>query len=142
MTDSTSTKLKQILDRHAPHYHTDMGAMPEALVQLAEYAPDAFDAYSYMRTALLKSEQDGAKLPLKYKHLILVVLDAIRDEPIGVVNHTRAAMLAGLSVEELVEGLLLGIIVYGMPAWGKTGRKAVDFAVGFREELKQRSQAS
>ena len=29
-----------------------------------------------------------------------------------------------VTVDELTEGILLGIIVYGMPAWGKTGRKA------------------
>ena len=137
MSATGSESLKETLARHAPHYETDMGGMPEALVQLAQYAPEAFDAYSRMRTTLLKAESEGAKLPLRYKHLILAVLDAARDEPIGIVNHTRAAMLAGLSRDELVEGILLGIIVYGMPAWGKTGRKAVEFAAAFEEELKK-----
>lgn len=130
-TSKKNADVDAILKRHAHHYHTDMGQMPEALVQLAQYAPEAFDAYSGMRTALLKGEDEGAALPLKYKHLILTVLDCIRDEPIGVINHTRASLKAGLSIEELVEGILLGIIVYGMPAWGKVGRKAVDYAVQF-----------
>ncbi|ABE36468.1 putative carboxymuconolactone decarboxylase [Paraburkholderia xenovorans LB400] len=135
MDQESNATSQDILKQHAAHYESDMGGLPEALVQLAEYAPETFDAYSRMRTTMLKSEADGAKLPLKYKHLILVVLDAIRDEPIGIVNHTRAAMNAGLSVDELIEGILLGIIVYGMPAWGKTGRKAVTFAVEFEKEL-------
>jgi alkylhydroperoxidase/carboxymuconolactone decarboxylase family protein YurZ len=135
MSDPKKTQLDEIIARHTHHYMTDMGAMPEALLQLAEYAPEAFDAYSSLRTALLKSDADGAALPLKIKHLILVVLDAIRDEPIGIINHTRAAMMAGLTRAELVEGLLLGIIVYGTPAWGKVGRKAVDFAVTYEKEL-------
>ena len=132
---------KEALARHAEHYKS-MGALPEALAQLVDASPEVFDAYSKMRAALLKPESEGAALPLKYKHLILVVLDAIRDEPIGIVNHTRAAMLHGLTVDELTEGILLGIIVYGMPAWGKTGRKAVDFAKGFAEELKQKQGRS
>ena len=123
------------LQRSIDHYMKDMGAMPEALQQLNAVAPDVFAAYSELRGALFKSEADGGKLPLRYKHLICVVLDAVRDEPIGVVNHTRAAMLAGLTVDELVEGILSGIIVYGMPIWGKVGRKAVDFAVEFQKEL-------
>jgi alkylhydroperoxidase/carboxymuconolactone decarboxylase family protein YurZ len=133
-------KTKDSLAKHADHYKS-MGAMPEALAQLAEAAPEVFDTYSRMRAALLKSEADGAALPLKYKHLILVVLDAIRDEQIGIINHTRAAMMAGLTKEELAEGILLGIIVYGMPAWGKTGRKAVEFAKGYSEELKRQNKA-
>jgi alkylhydroperoxidase/carboxymuconolactone decarboxylase family protein YurZ len=129
----------EALARHAEHYKS-MGQLPEALADLVDASPEVFDAYSKMRAALLKPETAGAALPLKYKHLILVVLDAIRDEPIGIVNHTRAAMLHGLTVDELTEGILLGIIVYGMPAWGKTGRKAVGFAKEFARELSGKAQ--
>lgn len=142
MSRKASISHADALAQHLEHYKTDMGSMPEALVQLAEASPEVFSAYSSMRTAMLKSEEDGAALPLKYKHLVLVVLDAIRDEPIGIVNHTRAAMLAGLTLQELIEGILLGIIVYGMPAWGKTGRKAVDFAREYEKELKAKAASA
>jgi len=135
MSDKRAAKVKKVLAKHAHHYTHDMGEMPPTLGQFASFDPDAFDGYSTMRTALLKSEAEGAILPLKYKHLILVVLDAIRDEQIGIINHTRAAMMAGLTAQEVAEGLLLGIIVYGAPAWGKTGRKAAEFAVEFEKEL-------
>lgn len=127
------------MKRHAHHYHTDMGSLPEALVQLAQYAPATFDAYSSMRADLLKSEADGAALSLKFKHIILAVLDVQRDEPLGMINHVRAAMLAGATAAEITESVLLGIIVNGMPAWGKIGRKAVEFAVNFEQEQKKRS---
>ena len=135
MSDKRAEKAKKVLAKHAHHYTSDMGVMPPTLGQFASFDPEAFDGYSTMRTALLRSEEEGAKLPLKYKHLILAVLDAIRDEQVGIINHTRAAMMAGLTVDEVAEGMLLGIIVYGAPAWGKTGRKAAEFAVEFQKEL-------
>jgi alkylhydroperoxidase/carboxymuconolactone decarboxylase family protein YurZ len=92
-----------------------------------------------MRADLLKSEADGAALSLKFKHIILAVLDVQRDEPLGMINHVRAAMLAGATAAEITESVLLGIIVNGMPAWGKIGRKAVEFAVNFEQEQKKKS---
>lgn len=139
----TQTPIGQqdVLKRHAHHYSSDMGALPEALQQLAEYAPGTFDAYSHMRSDLLKSEAEGGKLPLKYKHLILAVLDVQRDEPIGMNNHIRAAMLAGCTADEVTEAVLLGIIVNGMPAWGKIGRKGVEFAHKLQKEQQGKAGA-
>jgi len=139
MNNQSSSLPEDVMKRHAHHYHTDMGSLPEALVQLAQYAPATFDAYSSMRADLLKSEADGAALSLKFKHIILAVLDVQRDEPLGMINHVRAAMLAGATAAEITESVLLGIIVNGMPAWGKIGRKAVEFAVNFEQEQKKKS---
>ena len=133
MSNTKAPDEHEALGKHASHYKT-MGAMPEALVDLARHAPGAFDAYSAMRASLLKTEEQGAALPLKYKHLIIAVLDVQRDEPIGMNNHIRAAMLAGCTAEEVTEAILLGIIVNGMPAWGKIGRKGVEFAHKFAQE--------
>ena len=134
MSDTPITSTSDAIGKHADHYKTMGPAMPEALVDLARHAPGAFDAYSAMRANLLKTEAQGAKLPLKYKHLIIAVLDVQRDEPIGMNNHIRAAMLAGCTAEEVTEAILLGIIVNGMPAWGKIGRKGAEFAHQFEKE--------
>jgi alkylhydroperoxidase/carboxymuconolactone decarboxylase family protein YurZ len=139
-TSSTEANAQDAIGKHADHYKSMGPALPEALVDLARHAPEAFDAYSAMRANLLKTQEQGAKLPLKYKHLIIAVLDVQRDEPIGMNNHIRAAMLAGCTAEEVTEAILLGIIVNGMPAWGKIGRKGAEFAHQFAREAKAGTQ--
>lgn len=137
----SSVDTRDAIGKHADHYKTMGPSMPEALVDLARHAPEAFDAYSAMRANLLKTPEQGAKLPLKYKHLIIAVLDVQRDEPIGMNNHIRAAMLAGATAEEVTEAILLGIIVNGMPAWGKIGRKGAEFAHQFAKEQQAGSRS-
>jgi hypothetical protein len=47
----------------------------------------------------------------------------------------RAAIRAGLTIDELVEALIQVMMVNGISTWGKVGYKVVEFADEIKKEL-------
>ncbi|MEN1967834.1 carboxymuconolactone decarboxylase family protein [Lentibacillus sp. N15] len=108
------------------HHTYDQEADGELLSwvrQMKEYAPDALEAYTRLEQVILK---DGA-LSRKEKECILVGVNAARRYEAGMFHHTKAALEAGTTLEELAEILSVCILSRGLPAWLE-GIKALAFA--------------
>jgi len=63
-----------------------------------------------MRKEVLKEPPAGA-LSRKIKEMLFSILDCVTGEVNGAKTHARAAIDAGLSMEELVEGFIIAIMV-------------------------------
>jgi alkylhydroperoxidase/carboxymuconolactone decarboxylase family protein YurZ len=101
-----------------------MGYMPDSIADLERVAPDVAEHYVGMREQLLAEPADGAGLPLKYRHLVMAVLDCVGHHGFGSKQHARAAVRAGATLDEVRDALLLPILTNGMPTWGNYGRHA------------------
>lgn len=117
------------------HYEETLGNVPEAISVLFKYDPVALEGYTMMRKRIMGQAPDGA-LPLKIKELIFVLLDCVVGNLDGAKNHVRAAIRAGLSMEELVEALVQALMVTGIASWGMVGYKVVEFAESIIAERK------
>lgn len=115
------------------HYVETMGGVPESLSALAEESREVFEGYSELRMWLLRPD-DTETLPLKYRHLMLSLLDCAGGNLGGARNHARAAMNRGATAPEVRDAMLLLIIACGMPAWGGFGRRVVDMARGLTDQ--------
>ena len=117
----------EALEQHKAHFLETMGKLPDSFATLARVAPEAFDGYSRMREWAMRLPPEG-HLPLKYKHLLFVVMDALHDNQHGALLHTRAAIDAGLTLGELTEAMVIMLMLHGVNTWGKQGRYIIEYA--------------
>src|SRR5260221_5213989 len=101
-SDSVDAALEQIRRTH--------GHVPEGFRLLANHAPDAFLGYMGLREFAFRAPPEG-HLALWTKEFIFVLLDIQAGNIRGARNHLSNAMLAGLTVRQLTEGLVHLIIV-------------------------------
>lgn len=120
-------KLNAEVKRARDHFVSVLGALPEPIRAMAEYAPEALVAYMKFKDYLYKPAGE-AGLDLKTKELIYVVLDTATGNLAGANNHLRAAVDQGLTVPELAEALIQVMNVCGITTWGQTGYKVLDEA--------------
>ncbi|MPZ24945.1 MAG: carboxymuconolactone decarboxylase family protein [Micromonosporaceae bacterium] len=107
-------------ESYEDYYQNDIGRVPDAIRYAIDYAPEAFDGYFASRTAVIR--QDGAALPKRYANLIFAVLDVATGNVVGATNHTRAALEAGCTPDEVVAAFVQTWLVAGFAAtWGKVG---------------------
>lgn len=107
------------------HFEATMGHLPVQMKTMSEQMPQVFAGYMDIRTWVMREPPDGA-MPRKYKHLIFTLLDCIYGNDKGAVNHARAALRRGLSIDELLEGMVQVLIVGGIGVYGQTGYKVLD----------------
>lgn len=125
--DSTNQDLEGALERHKAHFMETMGRIPDSFVTMARVAPEAFDGYTRMREWALRPPPEG-HLPVKYKHLLFAVLDAVRDNEHGALLHTKIAVEEGLTVGEMTEAAVIMLMLHGVNSWGKQGRHMIEYA--------------
>lgn len=111
------------------YYQEPHGELPNWVTQMEQYAPHALEAYTQLEQVILN---DGA-LSKKEKECILVGVNAARRYESGMIHHTKAALEAGATLEELAEILSVCILSRGLPAWLE-GIKALSYAVQFQKD--------
>jgi len=109
------------------YYEKQLGWVPPFVKVLAKYSPGALDGYLAMRKEVSKEPPEGA-LPKKYKDLIFTILDCVSGELHGAQAHAVAAVDAGLTMKELVEGFVIAVMVTGIPTLCNLGVQAINAA--------------
>lgn len=109
------------------YYEKELGWAPPFVKVLAKYSPGALDGYLTMRKEVMHEPPRGA-LPRKIKEMLFTILDCVTGEVNGAKAHARAAVDAGLTTEELVEGLVIAVMVTGIPTMCKAGVDAIGAA--------------
>jgi len=102
------------------YYEDELKWNPPFADILSKYSPDGLKGYLVMRESI----QNG-HLPKKTRELIFTILDSLDDEVSGAKAHAVAAIEAGLTMEELVEGFVIVTIVKGINVLCKTGVEAI-----------------
>ena len=118
------------------YYEKELGWVPPFVKILAKYSPGSLDGYSTMRKEVLKEPPEGA-LPRKTKEMLFTILDCVTGEVNGAKAHARAAIDAGLTMEELVEGFVIAIMVTGITTMCKAGVEAINAA---EKRFKERNE--
>jgi AhpD family alkylhydroperoxidase len=106
------------------HIGASLGVdMPDFWAILGEYAPYALDGYLEMRRGVFGRAEDGATstIPKQYLEMMVVALNIAQDNHWGLRTHTRAALRAGATPDELVQLVVLTIMSTGMVSYRKTG---------------------
>jgi alkylhydroperoxidase/carboxymuconolactone decarboxylase family protein YurZ len=117
------------------YYEKELGWVPSFVKVLAKYSPGSLDGYLTMRREVLKEPPAGA-LPIKIKEMLFSILDSVTGEGNGAKAHAKAAIDAGLTMEELVEGFVIAIMVTGITTMCKAGVDAINAA---EERFKERN---
>lgn len=102
-------------------------ALPDQLRVLAEHAPKVMEAYQGLRKTIFTSPSGGA-IPALYQELMTTALDILQRNELGVEVHTRNALAAGASMEQVTETVALAILVGGMSPYLSHGYKAIEIA--------------
>jgi len=101
------------------------GHLPEGFRILAEHAPEAFLGYMGLREFVFRAPPEG-HLEIWTKEFICVLLDIQAGNIRGARNHLQNAMCAGLTIGQLIEGLVQLIMVGGITAWNLGGREVLE----------------
>jgi len=121
------TALEQIRKTH--------GHVPEGFLVLAEHAPEAFLGYMGLRDFVFREPPEG-HLDIWTKEFIFVLLDIQAGNVRGARNHLRNAMGCGLTVGQLIEGLVQLIMVGDITTWNLGGREILELAVEIERDGK------
>jgi AhpD family alkylhydroperoxidase len=113
--------------------------MPEFWKKLAEHAPYAMEGYYHMRQGVFTDPAES-HIPRKYQELLVVAMDCAIHNRWGVEAHTRAAVKAGATMEEVTEAMVLSIMVLGMPNFRNMGYYALLAAEEAMEEYENETE--
>ncbi len=109
---------------------------------LARFQPEVFASYMSMRRGLFRTPPDGA-LDRKTKELVILGVECMARKtnppPTG---HTRKAIEAGATPEEIAEVVGLCIMLGGMITFRESGRFVLKEAVEHAERLRQGATGS
>jgi alkylhydroperoxidase/carboxymuconolactone decarboxylase family protein YurZ len=111
------------------------GHVPEGFRVLADHAPEAFLGYMGLREFVFRAPPEG-HLEIWTKEFIFVLLDIQAGNIRGARNHLQNAMRAGLTVGQLIEGLVQLIMVGGITAWNLGGREVLELALEIERAAK------
>src|SRR3546814_2551000 len=78
-----------------------------------------------MRDFVMRSPENGGALDIKTKELIFALLDTLAGQKDGAIAHAKLAVKNGLTMPELIEGLVQVVIVGGIPTWNSIGVEVV-----------------
>ncbi len=98
----------------------------------AKHCPEVFEGFMTLRQGAYMEPPHGA-LPLKYKELVCVAIEAAKVVPSE--GHARRAIEYGATLHELAEVLSLCIMLGGMVTYMHSGRHAMQSAEEKAEEL-------
>ena len=119
---------------YARDYYRDT-KVEEEFELLARFQPEVFSSYMSMRRGLFQEPPDGA-LDHKTKELVILGIECMgrktNPPPSG---HTRKAIEAGATPEEVAEVVGLCIMLGGMITFRESGRFVLAEAVAHAERL-------
>jgi alkylhydroperoxidase/carboxymuconolactone decarboxylase family protein YurZ len=118
----------QAVDAALEQIRSTHGHVPEGFRILAAHAPEAFLGYMGLREFVFRAPPEG-HLEIWTKEFIFVLLDIQAGNIRGARNHLQNAMRAGLTVGQLIEGLVQLIMVGGITAWNLGGREILELAL-------------
>jgi alkylhydroperoxidase/carboxymuconolactone decarboxylase family protein YurZ len=101
------------------HYAQTMGGPPPQLERMAAMDPELFERYTAMRE-LFYSDREGG-LDRGAKELLFILLNVVVGNPHGAMNHLEPARAAGVSGEQLRDGLTVALLIGGVACWGLVG---------------------
>lgn len=101
------------------------GRIPPSYETLIEHAPQVFAGYGMIRDFVMRTPENGGALDLKTKELIFTLLDTLAGHKDGAISHAKVAMKNGLTMPELVEGLVQVVMVGGIPTWNSVGVEVI-----------------
>ena len=101
------------------------GRIPPSYEVLIEHAPQVFAGYGMIRDFVMRTPEEGGALDLKTKELIFTLLDTLAGQKEGAIAHAKVAMKNGLTMPELIEGLVQVVMVGGIPTWNSVGVEVV-----------------
>ena len=119
-------------DRAKQHFDETIGAVPPSVDTMRRYAPAAYQAYLTAREGVYRDPPAG-HLDRATKELLFIVLEVAAGHEEGAKAHAAAGLKAGLTVEQITEALMIGVLINGHAAWGMTGYKVVEYAAGLVE---------
>lgn len=106
---------------YARMYYQDT-AVEQDFENLARFRPEVFTAYMAMRKGLFAAPPDGALDP-RTKELVIIGMELMgrktNPPPVG---HTRHALKAGATADEIAEVVGLAIMLGGMITFRESGR--------------------
>lgn len=110
-------------------YKEVYGEVPEWVQTMHERRPHALDAYTVLRRVTM---EEGV-LSRKEKEWLLVGVNAARRYERSMMYHTKGALDAGSTADELAEILVPCILSRGLPAWLE-GYKALVYAEQYLDQ--------
>jgi alkylhydroperoxidase/carboxymuconolactone decarboxylase family protein YurZ len=124
---------------YARKYYGDVGRLygekagSGALEMLAKYRPEVFHGYMTLRQGAFNLGPDAA-LSRKMKELIIVAIEVAtrKTNPVPL-GHTRRAIDAGATVEEIAEVVSLCLLIAGMLSYHEAGWPVLQEAVNYAE---------
>jgi AhpD family alkylhydroperoxidase len=93
-------------------YKDVYGQVPDWAETISEVMPEFLEPWLQIRSKVIA---DGA-LPRKVKELILLGINLVRRYPSGIETHTRGALDAGATKEEVMDAIATAIISSAAPA--------------------------
>jgi len=111
------------------YFRSVYDSVPEWAAEFHRFSPEGFKHYTLLRNEVLR---DGA-LSRKEKELILVGINAARRYERSMLFHTKGAIDAGATIEELAEIAAVCVLSRGIPAWF-TGVEAIRYAERYMAE--------
>lgn len=112
-------------DEFEEHWIRTLGAVPELMGALRRMNEDYFASYTRMREKLLEDRPGG--LSTESREIAYVVIDVMRENLSGAKNHTRAALNAGVTKDQLAELMTILLLTTGMVTFGKIGKELWEF---------------
>jgi alkylhydroperoxidase/carboxymuconolactone decarboxylase family protein YurZ len=103
-----------------------------ALDHLNKYQSEAYSGYMKMRSTIFKAGDQGY-IPTKYKHLLFAIFDLTKGYLDGMRHHVRAAIDSGLTIQELTEGMVMVMMLTGIPSF-LLGSEVLPWAEGYIKE--------
>jgi alkylhydroperoxidase/carboxymuconolactone decarboxylase family protein YurZ len=110
----------------------------EVLGPLAKYRPEVFHGYITLRQGVFNTGSDAALSPKVKELMILAIEIASRKTSPPPTGHTRRAMAAGATVEEIAEVVSLCLMIGGMLTYHESGWPVLQLA----EELAAEAAAA
>src|SRR5262245_19327962 len=113
----------------AKHIKASLGLkMPDFWALLGEHAPFALDGYLTMRRGVFGLAEDGgtSQIPKRYLEMMVIALNIAQNNQWGLKEHTRAAIEAGATKDELIQLVVLCIMSAGMVSYRKAGYLVIE----------------
>ncbi len=119
----------QELERLLLRYKESYGQVPDWAETVSQIMPELLGPWMEIRSKVIA---DGA-LPRKVKELFLLGINLVRRYPSGIESHTKGALDAGATQEEVMEAIATAILSSAAPAM-YNGPRAL------KEELRKRNR--
>jgi len=130
-------RLPQLKKETRDYLVEAMGRVLDDFKKLDEYDESFLDALVSVRRSILPAGKGHTAIPLKYKELIMVAVEAAAGRGERGVSHARRAVRAGATPKEVREALAVCIYLVGMASWVDSGKYCLQAAEEEYEKVKR-----